>query len=300
MGASPKRWLREPLLHFLIAGLLLFATYRMLHPELSGTTELNRIELTADDLRQLEVVWTAQLRRPPTPEELDRLVEGRVREEILYREALALGLDRGDTIVKRRLAQKMEFLADDASALRDPTADELRAWYARNSERFAEPGRRSFRHVYFSPDRRGDQARQAAARALSRLADKPADVPIVGTTGDPFMFQDYYADRSPEQIASIFGSRFAAAVDTVQPGSWQGPIESGLGWHLVFVTSAMPGRVPAFNEVEPDIKAGWIDDQRAAARRRAFEAMRTHYEIHLPDMTQLAAATHKPKPKATP
>jgi hypothetical protein len=300
MSASPKPWLREPLLHFLVAGALLFATYRMLHPEPSGTTARDRIELTADDLRQLEVGWTAQWRRPPRPEELDRLVEGRLREEILYREALALGLDRGDTIVKRRLAQKMEFLAEDASALRDPTADELRAWYARNSERFAEPGRRSFRHVYFSPDRRGDQARQAAAHALARLADKPADVPIVGTTGDPFMFQDYYADRSPEQIASIFGSRFAAAVGTVQPGSWHGPIESGLGWHLVFVTSTMPGRVPDFNEVEPDIKAGWIDDQRAAARRRAFEAMRTHYEIHLPDMTQLAAATHKPKPKATP
>jgi hypothetical protein len=114
-------------------------------------------------------------------------------------------------------------------------------------------------------------------------------------------YDNTWADGWPYfKIASIFGSRFAAAVDTVQPGSWQGPIESGLGWHLVFVTSAMPGRVPAFNEVEPDIKAGWIDDQRAAARRRAFEAMRTHYEIHLPDMTQVAAATHKPKPKETP
>ena len=116
MGASPKRWLREPLLQFLVAGVLLFAAYRMLHPEaFRERPSVNRIELTADDLRQLEVGWTAQWRRPPTSEEMHGLVEGRVREEILYREALALGLDRGDTIVKRRLAQKMEFLAGDIS-----------------------------------------------------------------------------------------------------------------------------------------------------------------------------------------
>ena len=243
-----KRALGEPLLQFIVAGALLFACYRLLHPELSSTAEVNRIEVTTDDLRQLEVLWTARWHRPPTPEELHGLVESRVREEILYREALALGLERGDTVVKRRLAQKMEFLADDGSALRDPTVDELRAWYARNSDRFAEPGRRSFRHVYFSTDRRSDQARGDAMRALVKLADKPADTPVVGTIGDPFMFQDHYGDRSPEQIASIFGSAFAVAVDQVRPGSWQGPIESGLGWHLVFVTSATPGRVPSYDE----------------------------------------------------
>ena len=242
MRTSPKRWLREPLLHFLVIGVLLFAAYRMLHPEVSRTAEVNRIELTEDDLRQLEVGWTAQWRRPPASEEMQRLVDGRIREEILYREALALGIDRGDTIVKRRLAQKMEFLVGDISAVRDPTADELRAWYVTNGDRVAEAGRRSFRHVYFSTDRRGDQAQADAIRALSKLADKAVDSPVVGAVGDPFMFQDHYGDRSPEQIASIFGSAFAAAVDQVRPGSWQGPIESGLGWHLVFVNSATTGR----------------------------------------------------------
>ncbi len=239
MRSSLKRWLREPLLQFLVAGVLLFAGYRALHPEASRTADDNRIEVTADDLRQLEIAWTAQWRRPPTPDEMRGLVDARVREEILYREALALGLEQGDAIVKRRLAQKMEFLAgDDVSALRDPTAAELRAWYANNSERFAEAGRRSFRHVYFSTDRRGTQAREDAERCAARkLSGKPADAPAADNVGDAFMFQDQYADRSPEQIASIFGSAFAAAVDQVRPGSWQGPIESGLGWHLVFVTS---------------------------------------------------------------
>ena len=300
MDSWRKRLLREPLLHFLVAGLFLFASYRILHPELARTSELNRIELTADDLRQLEVVWTAQRQRPPTPVEMRSLVESRVREEILYREALTLGLDQGDAIVKRRLAQKMEFLADDVSTLRDPAADELRTWYAKNSERFAAVGRRSFRHVYFSTDRRGAQSREGAVRSLSKLDGRLADSPIVGTIGDPFMFQDYYGDRSPEQIASIFGSAFAAAVDQVRPGSWQGPVESGLGWHLVFVTSATLGHIPSYDEIEPEIKAAWIDEQRSEARRRAFEAMKARYEIHLPDVGRLASVTDRPGAKLAP
>ena len=228
------------------------------------------------------------------------LVDARVREEILYREALTLGLERGDAIVKRRLAQKMEFLAGDVSTLPDPTAAELRAWYANNAERFAEPGRRSFRHVYFSTDRRGAQARVDATHALRQLSGKPADAPVAGNAGDAFMFQNQYADRSPEQIASIFGSAFAAAVDQVRSGSWQGPIESGLGWHLVFVLSVTPGRVPSYDEIEPQIKAAWLDEQRAAARQRAFEAMKAHYEIRLPESPRIATAPAAPTAKSTP
>ena len=137
-------------------------------------------------------------------------------------------------------------------------------------------------------------------RALSKLDGKPADSPAVGTIGDPFMFQDYYGDRSPEQIASIFGSAFAAAVGQVRPGSWQGPVESGLGWHLVFVTSATPGRVPSYDEIEPEIKAAWIDEQRAEARRRAFEAMKAHYEIHLPDVGRSPASRIVPARNLAP
>ena len=184
----------------------------------------------------------------------------------------------------------MEFLAGDVSGFRDPTADELQAWYASNVDRFAEPGRRSFRHVFFSTDRRRDQAQADTIRALSRLADRAADSPVVGVVGDPFMFQDHYADRSPEQIASVFGSAFAAAVGQVRPGSWQGPIESGLGWHLVFVISATPGRTPSYDEIEGEIRRGWIDEQRVSARQRAFDAMKSHYDVHLPKARTAAIA----------
>jgi peptidyl-prolyl cis-trans isomerase C len=285
-----KRWLREPLLHFLLIGLALFVVYRALNPAAVEQQNPSRIELTDDDLRQMELAWMAQWRRPPTPEEVHRLVESKVREEILYREALALGLEQGDTIVKRRMVQKMEFLAEDLSALREPNREELTAWFENNPQRFTIAGRASFRHLYFAFDKRGEGAREAAAGVLATLAGQPADSPAVTTLADPFMFQDYYGDRSPEQVANVFGAKFARSLFQLQPGSWHGPIESGFGWHLVWVESMTPARVPAFEEVEPEVRSAWMVDQRAEIKRQAFEAMRARYDIILPGVAAEAAA----------
>ena len=236
-----RRWAREPLLHFLLIGAALFVIYYLRNPTAANSDTSRRIELTNDDIRQLEISWTAQWQRPPTPEEMRNLVEDKVRQEILYREGLALGLDRDDTIVKRRLAQKMEFLADDVSALRDPSLDELKKWYAKNGSQFSLPSRITFRHLYFSPDKRGAQARDAAASALAKLADKAADTIDLTTLADPFMFQDHYGDRTPDQVANVFGTKFAEELFKLRPGAWNGPVESGLGWHLVWVDSINPG-----------------------------------------------------------
>jgi hypothetical protein len=276
-----RRWLREPLLHFLLIGLALFAMYRAMSPTAVQQETRNRIELTNDDLRQLELGWIAQWRRPPTPEDLRRLVDGKVREEILYREALALGLDQDDTIVKRRMAQKMEFLAEDLSALSEPSREELKGWFETNGPRFTVASRASFRHLYFASDKRGAWAREDAEGALATLAGQPADPPGTAVLADPFMFQDYYGDCFPEQVANVFGTKFTRSLFQLEPGSWQGPIESGLGWHLVWVDSMTPARVPAFEEVEPEAKAEWVAEQRAEFKRKAFEALRGRYEVVL-------------------
>ena len=288
------RWLREPLLHFLLVGALLFVAWKAVSPDSYARGPANRIVLTDDDLKQLATTWIMAGRAPPSPEQMQRLVDDKVREEVLYREALALGLDKDDTIVKRQLARKMEFLAEDVSKARDPKPEELRVWFAKNADRFAFPPRASFQHLYFSPDRRGAQARDDAARALAKLDGKPADSAIVAALADPFMFQDHYGDRSPEQLANVFGPQFAQALFQLKQGSWQGPIESGYGWHLVWIDSMMPGRVPAFEEVEPDVKSEWIAEQTAEAKRKAFEAMRARYEVVLPQ-AQVKEAAGAPK-----
>jgi hypothetical protein len=188
------------------------------------------------------------------------------------------------------MVQKMEFLAEDLSALREPNREELKAWFEKNPQRFTIAGRSSFRHLYFSLDKRGARAREAAERALANLAGQPADWPGTSTLADPFMFQDYYGDRSPEQVANVFGARFTRSLFQLEPGAWQGPIVSGFGWHLVWVDSMTPPRVPAFEEVEPEARSEWVADQRAEFKRQAYEAMKVRYDIVLPGVPAKAAA----------
>ena len=276
------RLLREPLAQFLLLGLVLFATYHGLRRGGDPAGQSGRIELTPDDLRQIGLAWVAQGRPAPSPEEMRSLVDARVREEILYREALALGLDKDDAIVRRRMAQKMEFLFEDVAALRKPTQGELHAWFEKHATRFVRPARATFRHLYFSPDRRGQRAREDAARALEKIASKPMDSPDAAALGDSFMFQDYYGDRAPDEVAKTFGTGFAEALFGLAPGAWAGPIESGYGWHLVWVDSITPARVPAFEEVEPEVETGWIEEQRAEIREEAFAAMQARYQVVLP------------------
>jgi peptidyl-prolyl cis-trans isomerase C len=286
----PGRLLREPLLHFVLVAFVLFIGYRMLHPATEADQRSNRIELTTDDFVQMSVAWLAQGRPPPSPEQLQNLIEVQVREEVLYREALVLGLDRDDTIVKRRLAQKMEFLADQIASTIDPTTDELKSWFANNEQLFALSPRITFRHLYFSPDQRGEHAREAATEAATTLIGKSGDWPEGPALADPFMFQDRYVDRSFDEMAKLFGLDFARALLGLKPGSWQGPIESGYGWHLVFVEASSLARVPAFEEIESDVKSEWLAEQRAQARRKSYEAMRARYQVILPE-----AAADEPK-----
>jgi len=277
-----RRWLREPLLHFLLLGVALFAVSAYTHRGRGGVESSKQIALSLDDVRQLAMYFESQWRRPPTPEEFDRLVENKVQEEVLYREALAMGLDKDDTIVKRRMAQKMQFLAEDVAAAREPTTPELKSWYERNTEKFAQPSRFSFRHLYFSPDRRGARAHDDAAKALAQLAGQPQDAKLAASLADPFMFQDYYRDCTPDYLGKEFGPQFAQAVERLSPGSWQGPIESGFGWHLVYVDTVIPGRVPAFEEIEPDVRTAWLGEQKALAWEKAYKDMRAKYTVLLP------------------
>jgi parvulin-like peptidyl-prolyl isomerase len=285
LGRRPRlrRWLRDPLLHFLLIGVALFGSYRWFHPPLDQADRADQIVLTPDDLRQIAVAWMAQGRSKPTPDQVTTLVEGKIREEVLYREALALGLDKDDTIVKRRLAQKMDFLAEDASSLREPDRHEIETWFRERSEAFAVPPRASFTHIYFSSDRRGGAGKAEAAMALQALADEPRDTPASSKLGDPFMFQDFYGDRSPAQIVALFGPEFAKSLFHAKLGSWQGPIASGYGWHLVFVDAITPSRVPAFDEVEADARAEFVAEQRARSKEKAFAVMRARYTIVMPE-----------------
>jgi len=286
--APKKKWQRllsEPLLHFVVAGVVVFGGYRLFTPAPEEVVDQQKVTLTKDDVRQLAVTWLAQGRPAPTPDEMRSLMDQKVTEEILFREAVSLGLDRDDEIIKRRLAQKMDFLAADLATLDEPNNAQLKEWYAKRSDRFALSPHLSFRHLYFSFDKHGEAAREAAAAAIPSVSGKPADSPELASVADTFMFRNYYGDATPDQMAKEFGPDFAKALFTLKPGSWQGPVQSGYGWHLIWVDSIEPGRVPAFEEVAPAVKSAWLDERYAEVKSNALREMRSRYIVSLPTVT---------------
>jgi len=287
-----KQLLREPRVQFILLGAVLFTVYQFILQPMQDDDQpgSNQIQLSSGELAQLAMLFQAQWRREPTTEEFGRLVENRVQEEVLYREALAMGLDKDDTIVKRRMAQKMQFLAEDAGAALEPTTEQLRSWFSEHNEFFAQPPRVSFRHLYFSPDQRGANAQNDAAAALAQLARQPENAGLANTIADPFMFQDFYSERTPDEVAKEFGPDFAVAVFQLPPGAWQGPVQSGYGWHLVYVDVAIPRRVPVFEEVEADVKTAWFTEQKAEAWQKAYATMRAKYTLILPTPEDPSAA----------
>ncbi len=193
------------------------------------------------------------------------------------------------------MAQKMQFLAEDVAASHRPSDTELKAWFDQNTKLFEEPARLSFRHLYFSPDRRGANAEADAGKALTEVKGEPQDVKFAGA--DRFMFQDFYRDKTGEYLAKEFGPPFADAVEKLPAGSWQGPIQSGFGWHLVFVDTVIPARTPGFEEIEPDVKQAWLADQKEKAVKKAYEDMRAKYTVLMPAPPPEGAP---PQPKIDP
>ncbi|MGE5213982.1 MAG: peptidyl-prolyl cis-trans isomerase [Nitrospirota bacterium] len=292
-----KRWLREPLLHFLLIGLLLFGFYAYKNRGRGEAKSATQIVLSLDELATMEMYFESQWHRRPTPQEFQAMVEDKVKEEVLYREGLVMGLDKNDTIVKRRMAQKVQFLAEDMATAHEPSTAELKAWFEKNTDKFALPSRYSFRHVYFSPDKRGKNAQDDASNALAKIAGQREDSALIASA-DRFMFQDYYGDRTPSAIAKEFGPQFAVALEKIKPGSWQGPIESGFGWHLVFVDTVIPGRIPAFEEIESQAKTAWLGEQKAEAREKAYKSLRSKYTVLVPSPPDnQTASAHPPAPK---
>ncbi len=270
------RLLREPLLHFLALGALLFALYSLVSNAPAPGAE-RRIEVTAGTINQLTEQFARQWQRAPTATEIRGLVESHIREEVLYREAMALGLDRDDTIVRRRLAQKMEFLSEDLASLAPPDEAELAAFYAENAARFAEPARISFTHVFFSTDRRGAPAEADALVALQEL--NAADLERAPEHGDTFLLDFDFSALSLAEIGGLFGREFADAVTGLEPGAWHGPVRSGYGLHLVRIVAREDPRQPSLAEVRDRVLGELESERRLRMNDEIYQRFRERYEI---------------------
>ncbi|MDE2907171.1 MAG: peptidylprolyl isomerase [Acidobacteriota bacterium] len=254
-----------------------------------GETARPVVEITPDEVERLRARWIPQRGREPTGDELQTLVDEAVDEEILYREAQRLGLDRDDAIVRRRLAQKLTFILEDAGATGSPSEAEVEEYYARHAERYRRPGRTTFDHVFLSGDSRTDPAGDAKV-----LLDELRGVDDDGwqRLGDPFMVARSYADRSDQEIAGLFGRVFTEAVAGLPVGGWNGPVESTYGAHLVRVNRRTAPRAPALAEVRDRVAADLREDRRRERSLAAYQELRDAYEVRLPATASDAAETN--------
>lgn len=266
-----EQLLREPLVHFLLGGAALFAIYAWVGDD--AVPERDRIVVDEAQVAALASSFERVWLRPPTRAELEGLVDDFVTEEILYREALELGLDRDDLVVRRRLRQKMEFLNEDLVTAREPSDEELRAYLAAHGDRFQTPARLSFRQVYIDPERPDPEARAAAVRERLTAGAAPDSL------GDPTLLPAALTRAGAREVAHLFGARFAAELFDRPGTGWQDPISSTFGVHLVRIDEYLPAQMPALEEIRPAVAREWTAEQRAAANRRFHRALRDRYEI---------------------
>lgn len=261
--------LRDPLVLFLLAGAgIYFAASWFGEQDIPYA-----IEVRALDLQRLNDQWARQMRRPPNDRELAGLVEQFVKEEIYYREAQRLGLDRNDTIVRRRMVQKLTFLTEDIATATPLDEAGLQAFYDANLDNYQLPDRFSFRHRYFSSDRRADA--ESDARAALQHIDE---------TGDPFMLQREYALRSEREVGDLFGRDFAAALSrlAVKPKQWQGPLQSAYGWHAVQVMVKKNAMVEPYEQVRERVVADAQQQARKEANEAYFIELKSRYNVQYP------------------
>ncbi len=273
--------LREPLLHFLVIGAGLFFLFNQVGDPEIGTD--NRIVITQVDLDRLAAVWLRSTGRPPTSQEREQQLEYYIREQVLYREAMAMGLDQDDVFVRRRLAQKMEYLFNDLRVIPKPTEAELRSFLSENPAKFTVPATISFRQIYLDPNSRGQGVYEDTKKLLTQLHD-PEGVTDVLSKGDRSLLPYDYFEKRENELASLFGESFAVQLFALQVGSWQGPLTSAYGVHVVYVKSRSEAWLPTLAEIRERVSSVWRAVKEREANETFYQSLRQRYKIVIKDV----------------
>jgi hypothetical protein len=271
-----KQLCREPLVHFLLLGAGLFVAFGLVGKRPSD--ELGKIVITQGQIEHLAAGYHRVHGRPAAPEELEGLMRDYVREEVYCREALALGLDRDDAVIRNRLRLKMEFIAEDVAAQAEPTDEQLRSYLREHPEAFRIEPRFTFSQVYLNPERHRQSLVYDVAQLLMRL-HQAGDTADVSELGDPFLLEHTFVALAASEVAKQFGETFAVQLGKLPRGQWQGPVESGYGVHLVFVSETTEGRVPTLEEVRDTVRREWANARRLEANEKFYQDLLKRYTV---------------------
>jgi hypothetical protein len=263
---------REPLVHFLLIGAVLFLIFAIRQDESSTTP--NSIRVEAGQVEQFIARFKRTWLRPPTDSELAGLIEGYIRDEVYYREALAMGLDRNDAVVRQRMRMKLEFMLEDLAAEQTASDESLNAYMQRHPDKFRQETHLSFNHVYLNPDNHQELAGDLQD-VLARLQNgAPPE-----TEGDRLLVSPAYEAVSQSEIERIFGKSFAQQLVELEPGGWSGPFYSGYGAHLVKVSSKQDGRFLTLEEIRAEVEREYLVERRQELKDATYQRLREGYEI---------------------
>jgi len=273
---------KKPALHIVILGLIVAAAILIAKGPPSADAS-RRVVVTGADLLQQRAAFMRTWQREPTAGELRGALEQHIRQEVLYREALARGYDRDDLVVRRAMQQKMEFLAASQALQEPPSEEEIEAFFALRRERYRLPAVLSFSQIYLSQDQRGAGVEQAAIDLLARLREEDPERDDLASYGDAIMLETSYADRTEQDVSASFGGVFAEAVVRLRlpVGSWEGPVSSGYGLHLVKVIERDESRVPEWREVAGRVISDMEFEAKASARDQLYQEIAQSYEVVL-------------------
>ena len=272
-----RKLLREPLLHFAVLGFALFLGYHWLSGRVSTR---DRIVITQGRVEQLAAGFNAIHQRAPTAVELDGMIEESVREEVYSREAVSMGLDRDDTIVRRRLMTKLQFLSEDTTPIAEPADAQLQAYLDAHTADFRAESRYSLTHVYFDPQRHGEHL-DGDMQALLLQLRRDGAAAAASELGDPFLLEPELDHVAAGELARRFGGEFEIALRTLPIGEWSGPVPSSFGMHVVLLRERDAERTATLADVRDDVRRKWVQDQREQANARFYRDLRKRYAISI-------------------
>ena len=273
-----KKILREPLVHFILIGIGLFLLYGWVSDK---TDDQDTIYFDDYDMNNIIASWEMQWKRLPTNEELKSLVEQNIRQEVFYQEALKMNLDHNDEIIKRRLAQKMNFLSNDLATLKEPTDDELKAFYAENRNKYLLPPVYSFYQICFRSDSRSN-AKADAQKLLETIVLRSQESPdpeSIQSKGDQLLFPFYFHQTDGNDIDRQLGMNFTKSLEELEVGQWSGPVQSGFGWHLVYVSAKTQPRAPEFESVRMELKRDLEYENQRKMNDQVYRELKNNYVV---------------------
>ena len=277
---SLVRLLKEPLLHFILAAAAIYLLFGLFgESESEEAADANTIVITQGEVDWLTATWQSRWNRLPTEAELKGLIDQYLRETVLYREALSMGLDKDDTIIRRRLAQKLEFLAQDLIQPEPPTDDELKKYFEENIDNYQAPDLITFTHVFLDPDKRDATTLEDAKALKKKLIEENQDPVEIKDLGDPFMLQRYYPERDESELAKLFGGEFARSLMELETGQWQGPVLSGYGVHIVYVHDRRTFPPPTFEQVAQQVQEDRMSEKRAEMNEEYIDSLLNRYTV---------------------